>query len=56
MVVVQLVWGITNILKDELIKQDVSEDKANQHFYIMDKQGLLFDDMDDLTEAQQVIC
>ncbi|HDC7573700.1 TPA: NAD-dependent malic enzyme [Staphylococcus aureus] len=46
--------GITNILKDELIKQDVSEDKANQHFYIMDKQGLLFDDMDDLTEAQQV--
>lgn len=46
--------GITNILKDELIKQGVSEEKANQHFYIMDKQGLLFDDMDDLTEAQQV--
>ncbi|HCX2320316.1 TPA: NAD-dependent malic enzyme [Staphylococcus aureus] len=46
--------GITNILKDELIKQGVSEEKANQHFYIMDKQGLLFDDIDDLTEAQQV--
>lgn len=46
--------GITNILKDELIKQGVSEEKANQRFYIMDKQGLLFDDMDDLTEAQQV--
>ncbi|HDD6060185.1 TPA: NAD-dependent malic enzyme [Staphylococcus aureus] len=46
--------GITNILKDELIKQGVSEEKANQHFFIMDKQGLLFDDMDDLTEAQQV--
>lgn len=46
--------GITNILKDELIKQGVSEEKAKQHFYIMDKQGLLFDDMDDLTEAQQV--
>ena len=54
MVVVQLVWVLPIFLKDELIKQDVSEDKANQHFYIMDKQGLLFDDMDDLTEAQQV--
>ena len=33
MVVVQL--GITNILKDELIKQGVSEEKANQHFFIL---------------------
>ena len=45
--------GITNILKDELIKQGVSEEKQIS-IYIMDKQGLLFDDMDDLTEAQQV--
>ncbi|UDI78968.1 NAD-dependent malic enzyme [Staphylococcus taiwanensis] len=45
--------GITNILKDEMVKQGLSEEEAHQHFYIMDKQGLLFDDMNDLTNAQQ---
>lgn len=28
-------------------------DEARQHFYMFDKQGLLFDDMDDLTPEQK---
>ncbi|CDR28472.1 malolactic enzyme [Staphylococcus schweitzeri] len=45
--------GITNILKNEMIKQGASKEEAHQRFYIMDKQGLLFDDMNDLTDAQK---
>lgn len=45
--------GITNILKNEMIKQGATEVEAHQRFYIMDKQGLLFDDMNDLTDAQK---
>lgn len=45
--------GITNILKNEMIKQGLSEEDAHQQFFVMDKQGLIFDDMNDLTDAQQ---
>ena len=36
-----------------MIKQGATEVEAHQRFYIMDKQGLLFDDMNDLTDAQK---
>ena len=36
--------GIANILLDEMIRQGVPEEEARQHFYQVDKQGLLFED------------
>lgn len=44
--------GIANILLDEMIRQGVPEEKARQHFYQVDKQGLLFEDTEGLTPGQ----
>ena len=35
------------------VAQGLSEDEARSHFYMVDKQGLLFDDIDDLTPEQK---
>ncbi|MCA5014033.1 MULTISPECIES: malolactic enzyme [unclassified Enterococcus] len=45
--------GITKRIYDEMIQQGLSEDEARAKFYLVDKQGLLFDDMDDLTPEQK---
>ncbi|WP_279276650.1 malolactic enzyme [Enterococcus faecium] len=44
--------GISNILLDEMIRQGVPEEEARQHFYQVDKQGLLFEDTEGLTPGQ----
>lgn len=45
--------GITDRIFREMIAQGLSEKEARKHFYMVDKQGLLFDDMDDLTPEQK---
>lgn len=44
--------GIANILLDEMIRQGVPEEEARQHFYQVDKQGLLLEDTKGLTPGQ----
>lgn len=44
--------GIANILLAEMIRQGVPEEEARQHFYQVDKQGLLFEDTKGLTPGQ----
>ncbi|WP_338968194.1 NAD-dependent malic enzyme [Fusobacterium nucleatum] len=45
--------GIADRVYQEMLQQGLSEDKARSRFYLVDKQGLLFDDMDDLTPEQK---
>jgi len=45
--------GIANQIMDELMQAGLTEAEAKQHFYAVDKQGLLFDDTEDLTPAQK---
>ncbi|ETY74811.1 Malolactic enzyme [Lactiplantibacillus fabifermentans T30PCM01] len=45
--------GIANQIMDELMQAGLTEEEAKQHFYAVDKQGLLFDDTEDLTPAQK---
>lgn len=45
--------GIANQILDELQRAGLSEAEARQHFYAVDKQGLLFTDTPDLTAAQK---
>lgn len=45
--------GIANRIFREMVAQGLSEKEARNHFYMVDKQGLLFDDMDDLTPEQK---
>lgn len=45
--------GITDRIFREMVAQGLSEKEARKHFYMVDKQGLLFDDMDDLTPKQK---
>ncbi len=45
--------GITKRIYDEFLQQGMSADEAKKHFYMVDKQGLLFDDMPDLTPQQK---
>ncbi|MEE6692735.1 malolactic enzyme [Lactiplantibacillus plantarum] len=45
--------GIANQILDELMQAGLTEEKAKQHFYAVDKQGLLFDDTEGLTPAQK---
>ena len=45
--------GIASRVHAEMISEGLSEEEAYQHFFMMDKQGLLFDDMTDLTPAQK---
>jgi len=45
--------GIANQIMDELMQAGLTEAEAKQHFYAVDRQGLLFDDTEDLTPAQK---
>ncbi|GAY75545.1 malolactic enzyme [Sporolactobacillus inulinus] len=45
--------GITKRIYDEFLQQGLSEEEAKQHFYMVDKQGLLFDDDPTLTPEQK---
>lgn len=45
--------GIADRIFREMVTQGLSEKEARNHFYMVDKQGLLFDDMDDLTPEQK---
>lgn len=45
--------GIADRIFREMVAQGLFEKEARNHFYMVDKQGLLFDDMDDLTPEQK---
>lgn len=45
--------GIVDRVYQEMLQQGLSENEARSRFYLVDKQGLLFDDMDDLTPEQK---
>lgn len=45
--------GIADRVLREMIREGFSEEEAYKHFFMVDKQGLLFDDMDDLTPQQR---
>jgi malate dehydrogenase (oxaloacetate-decarboxylating) len=45
--------GITQRIYEEYIQQGMDPAEARKHFYLVDKQGLLFDDMPDLTPEQK---
>ncbi len=46
--------GIAKQIFNELLQEGLSEDEARKHFYLVDKQGLLFNDTPDLTPAQKL--
>ena len=45
--------GIASRVLREMVSEGISEEEAYKHFFMVDKQGLLFDDMDDLTPQQR---
>ena len=45
--------GIASRVLREMVNEGLSEEEAYKHFFMVDKQGLLFDDMDDLTHEQK---
>ena len=45
--------GIANRVMGEFVAQGMDEEEARCRFYLVDRQGLLFDDMDDLTPEQR---
>ncbi|MGR3741898.1 malolactic enzyme [Companilactobacillus sp. DQM5] len=45
--------GIVKRIYDEMIQEGLSEEEAKKHFYLVDKQGLLFDDTEGLTPEQK---
>ena len=45
--------GIADRIYQEMLQQGLSENEARNRFYLVDKQGLLCDDMDDLTPEQK---
>ena len=45
--------GIAHQIYEEFMQQGLSSEEAKQHIYLVDKQGLLTNDMTDLTEGQQ---
>ena len=45
--------GIAHRVYTEMLNQGLSEHEARARFYLVDKQGLLFDDMNDLTPEQR---
>lgn len=45
--------GIASRVLREMVNEGLSEEEAYKHFFMVDKQGLLFDDMDDLTHEQR---
>ena len=44
------------MLFDELVREGLSEKEARKHFYLVDKQGLLFEDTEGLTPGQKAFC
>lgn len=45
--------GIASRVLREMVSEGLSEEEAYKHFFMIDKQGLLFDDMEDLTPEQR---
>ncbi|MDL4846268.1 malolactic enzyme [Weizmannia coagulans] len=45
--------GISNQILDELMRHGLSEKEARKHFFLVDKQGLLFEDTEGLTPGQK---
>lgn len=45
--------GIASRVLREMVSESLSEEEAYKRFFMVDKQGLLFDDMDDLTSEQK---
>ena len=45
--------GISSRVLREMVSEGLSEEEAYKRFFMVDKQGLLFDDMDDLTPEQK---
>lgn len=45
--------GIVEQVYSEMLQAGLKPEEARQHFYLVDKQGLLFDDTPDLTPAQK---
>ena len=45
--------GIASRVLREMVSEGLTEEEAYKHFFMVDKQGLLFDDMDDLTPEQK---
>ena len=45
--------GIVEQVYAEMLQMGMKQDEAREHFYLVDKQGLLFEDTPDLTPAQK---
>ncbi|MBT0923552.1 NAD-dependent malic enzyme [Streptococcus lutetiensis] len=45
--------GIADRVHAEMVSEGLTPEEAYKHFFMIDKQGLLFDDMKDLTPAQK---
>ncbi|WP_429971572.1 malolactic enzyme [Fructilactobacillus sp. Tb1] len=45
--------GIAQRVAEEMVQAGLTEEEAKKRFYMVDKQGLLFDDMTDLTPGQK---
>lgn len=45
--------GIASRVHREMVNEGLSEEESYNRFFMVDKQGLLFDDMDDLTPEQK---
>ena len=45
--------GIADRIYQEMLEQGLSENEARSRFYLVDRQGLLFEDMEDLTPEQK---
>ncbi len=45
--------GITNRIYQEMLAEGLSEEEARSRFYLVDRQGLLFEDTEGLTPEQQ---
>ena len=45
--------GIASRVHREMVREGISEEEAYKRFFMVDKQGLLFDDMEDLTPEQR---
>lgn len=45
--------GIVERVRDEMVRQGLSPEEARRRFWLVDRQGLLTDDLPDLTSAQK---
>ena len=45
--------GIADRVHAEMVSEGLTPEEAYKHFFMIDKQGLLFDDMEDFTPAQK---